>query len=112
MKKLLVVFMFSILSVPSIAKADVIFCVVSGKVLLQIENHDSAVGHIGSQEVFLVKYQNNLYGRIAGLSADLYIHGRYVVGNIDGKEIHWSYAKGGIISGYQPCIYNTVSGER
>ena len=106
MKSLLVFFLFSLVSLN--AKADMLFCVVSGEVLLQVKT-DTVVGHVGSQEVFLTRYQNRMYGDIAGLQTDLHFYGRHVVGTIGTENIHWDFSRGGFITGSQSCIYEIIS---
>lgn len=73
---------------------------------------DTVVGHIGVQEVTLARYQNVMYGDVAGMRADLRFYGRYVVGTIGGDSIHWTFNKGGFITGSQPCIYDVIDFPR
>src|SRR5438552_3592641 len=107
MKKLLVLFLFSLCSIS--AKADVIYCAVQGDVLLQVQS-ETVHGYICNQEVSLTRYQNMLYGDIAGLETSLRFYGRYVVGTIGSDDIHWSFNKGGFITGSQKCIYDIIRG--
>jgi hypothetical protein len=106
MKNLLVLFLFSLFSLN--AKADVIFCAISGDVLLQVKQ-DTVVGRIGVQDVSLSRYQNSMYGEIAGLPADLRFYGRHVVGTIGTDNVHWDFNRGGFITGTQSCIYDIIN---
>ena len=104
MKKVFaLLFCLFVLPLTSKADEDTRFCLVSGNVLLQVQT-DSVTGHIGEQPITLTRYQNLMYGEINGLETTLRFYGQHVVGTIGTADIHWTFNRGGFITGNQECI--------